>query len=431
MWARTGVLSAFALVLSYLETFIPLPVPIPGAKLGLANIPILMALKLIDAKSALVIAITKTLVTGFLFGSPVMIPYSAAGTLLAFLAMFMLVRVPGLSVVLVSVLGSVFHIVGQLVVAWLMLGTPLVFYTFPLLAVIACVTGALTGKVAAYLVGALGEAAQLGGEGEARDACGTSRDGATAHDALARREGDAASGVSVRRESAAISYGALSSSKPVLEVDARVALTALLAYLAVVLCLQDIRALGVCLALSVALAFAVRVRPKEMARAAGPLLSILVITTVAQVLYAQEGTVVASVGPLVITEEALLTIAVMIVRLACIMLASVAFMRVVTTDDLVEALAFFLRPLKRLGVRVDAFLLSLDLAFQFLPVLLAEFKALKAKQEEVDPALASSRVVAKLRGYQKIIAPLAVRSFAYADEVAAQFAEGKRETVGE
>lgn len=79
------MLAAFALVLSYVETFIPLPIPIPGAKIGLANIAILIALETTGAKSAFAIAVIKTLVTGFMFGSPVMIPYSAGGTLLAFL----------------------------------------------------------------------------------------------------------------------------------------------------------------------------------------------------------------------------------------------------------------------------------------------------------------------------------------------------------
>ena len=84
LWARVGVLAALALVLSYIETFIPLPVPVPGIKLGLANVAVLVALELIDVKSALFVAAIKVLAAGFLFGNPLMMAYSAGGTILAF-----------------------------------------------------------------------------------------------------------------------------------------------------------------------------------------------------------------------------------------------------------------------------------------------------------------------------------------------------------
>lgn len=151
-WARVGVLSALALVLSYVETFIPLPVPVPGIKLGLANVVVLIALELLDFKSACAIAAIKVLAAGFLFGNPLMMAYSALGTLLATLGMAPLARVPGLHVALVAVVGAVLHNVGQLAVASLMLGTPLVWASFPVLVVAAVVTGALTGAFARYLL---------------------------------------------------------------------------------------------------------------------------------------------------------------------------------------------------------------------------------------------------------------------------------------
>lgn len=151
-WARVGVLAALALVLSYAETFIPLPVPVAGVKLGLANIIVLIALKAFDLKGAACIALIKVLAAGFLFGSPLMMAYSALGTLLAFLFMAALVRVRGLSVVLIAVVGAIMHNVGQLAVAMLVLRTALVWYTLPFLALAACITGALSGMVARYLL---------------------------------------------------------------------------------------------------------------------------------------------------------------------------------------------------------------------------------------------------------------------------------------
>lgn len=151
-WARVGVLAALALVLSYAETFIPLPVPIAGVKLGLANIIILVALEAFDFKSACLIAAIKVLAAGFLFGSPLMMVYSALGTLLALLSMAALAKVRGLSVVLVAIVGAIFHNAGQLAVAAAVLRTMLVWYTMPFLALAACITGALSGMVASYLL---------------------------------------------------------------------------------------------------------------------------------------------------------------------------------------------------------------------------------------------------------------------------------------
>lgn len=155
LWARVGVLAALALVLSYVETFIPLPVPFPGIKLGLANIVVLVALVVLDTKSAALVALVKVLAAGFLFGSPLMVAYSGGGTLLAFASMALLVRVPGLHVVPVAVAGALFHNMGQLLVAMLILGTPAVWATAPVLVVAACATGSLSGAAAAYTLACL------------------------------------------------------------------------------------------------------------------------------------------------------------------------------------------------------------------------------------------------------------------------------------
>ena len=143
-WARVGVLAALALVLGYVETFIPLPVPVPGVKLGLGNIAVLVALVMLDVRSAAAVAAIKVLAAGFLFGNPLMMAYSAVGTALAFTAMALLMRAPGLSIVLVAIAGAIFHNLGQLAVAMLVLGTGLVWVSAPVLAIAACVTGALT-----------------------------------------------------------------------------------------------------------------------------------------------------------------------------------------------------------------------------------------------------------------------------------------------
>lgn len=153
--AQCALLGALALVLSYIETMIPLPFAVPGIKLGLANAAVLVALLLLDARSAAGIALVKVLASGFLFGSPTMLAYSSGGTLLALLAMLLLSKIPGMGAVPISMTSAIFHNVGQLAVAAFMLGTPAVFMTLPVLAVAACVTGAIIGATSQGVVAAL------------------------------------------------------------------------------------------------------------------------------------------------------------------------------------------------------------------------------------------------------------------------------------
>lgn len=146
--ARVSLLCACALVLSYLETMIPLPVAVPGIKLGLANVAVAVALYTLDAKSAGAVALVKVFASGFLFGSPMMLVYSLGGTVLAFIGMVALAAVPGVGLVPVSMLAAVLHNVGQLGVAAMALQTPAVFINLGVLGVAACVTGGITGAVA-------------------------------------------------------------------------------------------------------------------------------------------------------------------------------------------------------------------------------------------------------------------------------------------
>lgn len=146
--ARVSLLCACALVLSYLETMIPLPVAVPGIKLGLANVAVVVALYTLDAKSAGAVALVKVFASGFLFGSPMMLVYSLGGTVLAFIGMVALAAVPDVGLVPVSMLAAVLHNVGQLGVAAMALQTPAVFINLGVLGVAACVTGGITGAVA-------------------------------------------------------------------------------------------------------------------------------------------------------------------------------------------------------------------------------------------------------------------------------------------
>jgi heptaprenyl diphosphate synthase len=153
--AYIGLLAALALVLSGVEAMVPLPVSIPGVKLGLANICVLFALVVFDARTALILVVVKVAATALLFGSLFSLVYSAAGSLLAFCGMWALWRSRRFNIVAVSVTGAVLHTAGQLAIAVCITQTPLILLNLPLLALAACITGSLTGVVANTAITAL------------------------------------------------------------------------------------------------------------------------------------------------------------------------------------------------------------------------------------------------------------------------------------
>jgi energy-coupling factor transport system ATP-binding protein len=152
---QVATLAAVGLLLSYVESMIPLPTAVPGVKLGLSNVAVLVCLCTVDARAAALVAVVKVLAAGFLFGSPMMIAYSAAGTLLAFLSMLLMERVLDAGEVATSMVAAIMHNAGQLLVATLALFTPAVLLALPVLAASACATGALTGLVARGVVSSL------------------------------------------------------------------------------------------------------------------------------------------------------------------------------------------------------------------------------------------------------------------------------------
>ena len=175
--ASCSLLAAVALVLSYLETMIPLPVALPGVKLGLANVAVAVALFTLDARAAAGVAAVKVLASGLLFGSPTMLAYSFGGTALAFAGMAGLAAIPGVGLVPVSMVAAILHNAGQLAVAALLLQTPTVFVNLPVLAVAACVTGGVTGAVGEAALSSLEQESE-GGRGGAAD--GGAADGGAA-----------------------------------------------------------------------------------------------------------------------------------------------------------------------------------------------------------------------------------------------------------
>lgn len=146
--AYFGVFTALALIFSYVETLIPVNFGIPGVKLGLTNLIIVVALYKLPLKEVYLLSVARILLSGFLFGNYFSILYSLAGGLLSLTVMALLKRQNGFSVMGISVAGGVFHNIGQMVVAMLVVETFSVAYYFPVLMIAGLVTGLLIGILA-------------------------------------------------------------------------------------------------------------------------------------------------------------------------------------------------------------------------------------------------------------------------------------------
>ena len=153
--ARLGVLGAVALALGYVESFIPLAPGLPGIKLGLANTVLLYAVYLETPRAAWMLMAAKVLLSGFLFAGASAMLYSLAGGVLSMCAMFLGKRVKGLSIPGVSVAGALFHNLGQILAACLLIQPKAVLPYLPVLLVSAVITGLLTGIVAMYVIRSL------------------------------------------------------------------------------------------------------------------------------------------------------------------------------------------------------------------------------------------------------------------------------------
>ena len=149
-----AVLAALALALSYLESFFPPLLPLPGVKLGLANIVTVYALYALGASSALAILVVRCLLGSLFAGNASALLFSLLGGFAAMLVMIALHALPRLSVYGVSV-GAAAHNCGQVAAAMLTLGSAAPLAYLPFLLLVSVFTGALTGFVAALLFRAM------------------------------------------------------------------------------------------------------------------------------------------------------------------------------------------------------------------------------------------------------------------------------------
>lgn len=146
--AYLGLFLALALICSYIESLIPFYFGIPGVKLGLTNVVVILMLYDMDAKSAFTVSVLRILLAGLLFGNMFSILYSLAGGMLSFLCMVLLKRTGRFKIISISAAGGVTHNLGQIIVAAAVVENMNLFYYYPILLTAGVVTGILIGVAA-------------------------------------------------------------------------------------------------------------------------------------------------------------------------------------------------------------------------------------------------------------------------------------------
>lgn len=154
--AGIGMMIALAFVLSYVESLLPISIGIPGVKIGLSNLVIMVCFYQYSTKVTLGVAMVRILLVGITFGNLYSMLYSLAGGMLSFLVMFLLKKTKSFSVYGVSMAGGVFHNIGQILVASVVLRTKLLVYYLPFLMLSGVVTGIAIGMVSGILIKRLG-----------------------------------------------------------------------------------------------------------------------------------------------------------------------------------------------------------------------------------------------------------------------------------
>ncbi|MDF2538174.1 MAG: putative rane protein [Herbinix sp.] len=151
--ATYGLLVALAFILSYVETLVTIPFPpVPGMKLGLANLVVLAALYTMGGKESLVLSVLRIVLVGFTFGHPSTMLFSIAGGLLSWILMLLFMKTKWFSLVGVSIVGGISHNIGQILVAIYIVDNINIAYYLPYLLITGAVTGTLIGILGAMIV---------------------------------------------------------------------------------------------------------------------------------------------------------------------------------------------------------------------------------------------------------------------------------------
>ncbi len=145
-----GIFAALAILMGYVEAMVQMPIPVPGIKLGLANVIVVIAMYFMGNKAAIGINIIRVLISALLFNGFSGFLYSLSGAAASFIVMALAKKIRSSGIIGVSVLGGVTHNIAQIGVAALVLNTPGLMFYVPALLVAGAVTGIVIGIVSKY-----------------------------------------------------------------------------------------------------------------------------------------------------------------------------------------------------------------------------------------------------------------------------------------
>ncbi len=146
-----AMLAVIALIFGYIESLFPIPLPIPGLKLGLGNIVVLICIYILNSKYAFFVMLIKVILSVLLFASPSMLIYSLLGGVLSYLVMIIMKKC-SFNVITVSIGGGIFHNLGQLAAAFFVLDSINLIYYAPFLILCGAITGAIIGMVSRLII---------------------------------------------------------------------------------------------------------------------------------------------------------------------------------------------------------------------------------------------------------------------------------------
>ncbi|WP_294417779.1 Gx transporter family protein [uncultured Senegalimassilia sp.] len=420
--ARISLLSALALVLSYIETMIPLPVALPGVKLGLANVAVVVALLGLDVRAAAAVAVVKVMASGFLFGSPMMLMYSLGGTALAFAGSAAASRIPGLGAVATCMVAAILHNAGQIAVAALLLGTPSVLLSLPPLALAACATGFVTGAVAAGVL-----ASQPNGPYAAESI-------EIPRPRMKKQAPSSGNGFRPLAVDVAMFGAYRPGTTTAHKLDPRAKIVFAVLFIATAFVAQGAPALLILLAAAMAVQAASGSSAHTALRSLKPFAWLMGFVLVFDTLFVNSGDVIWCAGPATITAGGVSCAIENVLRFVCVLLGTSALMTTTSPTQLTDGFSLMLRPLNRFGVRTASAGLAMSMTLRFIPTLTKEFNKVCVAQMSRGADFANGGVLQRGLALVSALVPMfasALRrseSLAYAVEARAFGAAGASRT---
>lgn len=153
--AYIGLFTACGILFGYIEFLLPLPIGIPGVKIGLSNIVTLSSLFLLGPGAAFIVMLLRIVLSGLMFGNFFGILYSLAGGIAAYITMLVAKRLGIFGVLGISIVGGVFHNIGQLVVAAVVVTSMKLIFYLPALLISGLIAGAAVGIASGIIINRL------------------------------------------------------------------------------------------------------------------------------------------------------------------------------------------------------------------------------------------------------------------------------------